>query len=139
MTAQSKSLPKAKIGVEGLDAGVYYYAPRSHALRCVRKGQFRDQSHHFCLGQELGLSASAVVVHVSDLRRALDKYGERAYRYLHLDAGHLGQRMNLSALALGAGASGIGGFFDDEVNALLGVDPERIIVYVTCLGRPAGA
>ena len=126
-----------RAGVEGIEAGIYYYAPRSRELRCVRKGQFRDQSHHFCLGQELGLSAAAVVVHVSDLRRALDKYGERAYRYLHLDAGHLGQRMNLSALALGAGASGIGGFFDDEVNALLGVDRDRIIVYITCLGRPA--
>jgi SagB-type dehydrogenase family enzyme len=125
--------------VEGLDAGVYYYAPRARELRCVRKGQFRDQSHHLCLGQELGLSAAAVVVHVSDLRRALDKYGERAYRYLHLDAGHLGQRMNLSSLALGAGASGIGGFFDDEVNALIGADRDRIIVYITCLGRPASA
>jgi SagB-type dehydrogenase family enzyme len=125
--------------VENVDPGVYYYAPRSRTLRCVRKGQFRDQSHHLCLGQELGLSAAAVVVHVSDLMRALDKYGERAYRYLHLDAGHLGERMNLSALALGAGASGIGGFFDDEVNALLGIDRERIVVYVTCLGRPASA
>jgi SagB-type dehydrogenase family enzyme len=123
--------------VEGVEPGIYYYAPRSRVLRLVRKGQFRDQSHHFCLGQELGLSASAVVVHVSDLPRALAKYGERAYRYLHLDAGHLGQRMNLSALALGAGASGIGGFFDDEVNALLGLEPERIVVYITCLGKPA--
>lgn len=123
--------------VEGIDAGIYYYAPRSRVLRRVRSGQFRDQSHHLCLGQELGLSASAVVVHVSDLPRALEKYGERAYRYLHLDAGHLGQRMNLSALALGAGASGIGGFFDDEVNALLGLDRERIVVYITTLGKPA--
>jgi SagB-type dehydrogenase family enzyme len=124
--------------IEGVDPGIYYYAPRAKTLRQVRKGQFRDQSHHFCLGQELGLSASAVVVHVSDLLRALDKYGERAYRYLHLDAGHLGERMNLSAIALGAGASGIGGFFDDEVNALLGIDRDRIVVYITCLGKPAG-
>jgi SagB-type dehydrogenase family enzyme len=123
--------------IEGVEPGVYYYAPRSRVLRAIRKGQFRDQSHHFCLGQELGLSASAVVVHVSDLPRALEKYGERAYRYLHLDAGHLGQRMNLSSLALGAGASGIGGFFDDEINSLLGIDRERIVVYVTCLGKPA--
>ena len=30
-----------------------------------------------------------------------------------------------------------GGFFDDEVNALLGLDRERIVVYITCLGKPA--
>ncbi len=123
--------------VETLAPGVYYYAPGSKTLRCVRTGQFRSHSHHFCLGQELGLKASAVVVHVSDIRAALDKYGERAYRYLHLDAGHLGQRMNLAAIASSAGASGIGGFFDDEVNSVLHVDRDRIVVYVTCLGMPA--
>ncbi len=123
--------------VEGVDPGVYYYAPGSQELRLVKKGRFRDQLRHFCLGQELGQDAAAVVVHVSNLIEALAKYGERAYRYLHLDAGHLGQRMNLAAAAIDAGASGIGGFFDDEFNALLGLGREHIVVYVTCLGDPA--
>lgn len=122
--------------VDGLAPGIYYYAPRAQVLRLVKPGQFRARSHHLCLGQELGLNAAAVVIHVSDILRALSRYGERAYRYLHLDAGHLGQRMNLAAVALGVGASGIGGFFDDEVNALLSIDRERIVVYLTCLGVP---
>ena len=76
------------------------------------------------------------MVHTSDLKSAVSKYGDRAYRYLHLDAGHIGQRLNLAAIQLGLGASGIGGFFDDEVNKLLQLPPEQIIVYVTTLGRP---
>ncbi|HYC78042.1 MAG TPA: SagB/ThcOx family dehydrogenase [Planctomycetota bacterium] len=122
--------------VDGVAPGVYYYAPGARELRLVKPGQFRDQTRHFCLGQELGGTAGAVVVHVSNLLDALAKYGERAYRYLHLDAGHLGQRMNLAAVAVGKGASGIGGFFDDEFNALLRLDRDRIVVYVTCLGVP---
>jgi SagB-type dehydrogenase family enzyme len=124
--------------VTDVPAGVYYYAPQSQELRLVKKGSFRDRIRHFCLGQALGGDAAAVVVHVSNLVEALAKYGERAYRYLHLDAGLLGQRMNLAALAVDAGASGIGGFYDDEFNALLGLRGDHVVVYVTCLGVPAG-
>lgn len=123
--------------VDGVEPGVHYYAPGARELRLVKKGRLRDQMRHFCLGQALGGTASAVVVHVSNLLEALAKYGERAYRYLHLDAGLLGQRMNLAAVATDAGASGIGGFFDDEFNALVGLGREHIVVYATCLGVPA--
>jgi SagB-type dehydrogenase family enzyme len=122
--------------IEGVEPGVYYYAPGGRELRLVKKGRFREQTRHFCLGQALGGDAAAVVVHVSNLLEALAKYGERAYRYLHLDAGLLGQRMNLAATATESGATGIGGFFDDEFNALLGLGREHIVVYVTCLGKP---
>ena len=53
------------------------------------------------------------------------RYGDRAYRYLHLDAGHLGQRINLAAIRLGLGVSGIGGFFDDQVNDVLGIPEDE--------------
>ena len=62
-------------------------------------------------------------------------YGDRAYRYLHLDAGQIGERINLAAIRLNLGVSGIGGFYDDEVNALLGLPLEQIIVYITTLGQ----
>lgn len=47
-----------------------------------------------CLGQELGRDAGAVMFHTADLKKAVKKAGDRVYRYLHMDAGHLGQRMN---------------------------------------------
>ncbi len=119
----------------GIEPGVYYYAPGSHSLRPIRHGDFIPQTAHFCLGQELARDAAAVVIHTADLPRAIRLYGDRAYRYLHLDAGQIGERLNLAAIRLGLGASGIGGFYDDEVNALLGRPLEEIVVYVTTLGR----
>ncbi|MFN3428693.1 MAG: nitroreductase family protein, partial [Candidatus Sericytochromatia bacterium] len=68
--------------------------------------------------------------------RAVAAYGDRAYRYLHLDAGHLGQRLNLAAIRMGLGVSGIGGFFDDQVNELLGIPEREAVLYITTLGRP---
>ena len=75
--------------------------------------------------------------HTADLQQAIQQYGDRAYRYLHLDAGHLGQRLNLAAIRLGLGVSGIGGFFDDLVNQVLGIPEEEAVIYLTTLGVPA--
>ncbi len=120
--------------VDGLESGCYYYAPHAQELRQIRFKQFRRELHYLCLGQDLGKDAAVVVFHTADLNLAVQKYGERAYRYLHMDAGHLGQRMNLAAINLGLGVSGIGGFFDDQVNELLGIPEAEAVLYITTLG-----
>lgn len=123
-------------GVEGLDAGCYYYAPLQQELRQIRFKNFRAELQYLCLGQDLGHDAGAVVFHTADLKAAIAHYGDRVYRYLHLDAGHLGQRLNLAAVRLGLGVSGIGGFFDDQVNEVLGIPEDEAVLYITTLGRP---
>ena len=122
--------------VEGLEEGCYYYAPKSQELRQIRFKNFQDELHYLCLGQELGRDAGAVIFHTADLQSAIKKYGDRVYRYLHMDAGHLGQRVNLAAIALGVGVSGIAGFFDDLVNEVLGIPSDEAVLYITTLGRP---
>lgn len=122
--------------VPPLEPGVYSYVPTRHELRLVRPGAFRDESRRVCLDQDLGGDAAALVVHTADLGTAVARYGERAYRYLHLDAGHIGQRLNLGAIGLGLGASGIGGFYDNDATALVGAPPTDGVAYITCLGVP---
>jgi SagB-type dehydrogenase family enzyme len=129
----------AVLSVEGLAAGVYYYAPHSNELRLLKAECPRDAVQYLCLGQELGGDATAVVFHTADLERAVRRQGERAYRYLHLDAGMLGERLDLAALAEGLGASGIGGFFDDQVTRLLDIPVEQAVVYITTIGVPTSA
>jgi SagB-type dehydrogenase family enzyme len=122
--------------VTGLEEGCYYYAPKAQELRQIRFKNFRQELHYLCLGQDLGRDAAAVVFHTADLAKAVAKYGDRVYRYLHADAGHLGQRLNLAAIHLGLGVSGIGGFFDDQVNEVLGIPSDEAVIYITTLGRP---
>ncbi len=123
-------------GVNNLEEGCYYYAPHAQELRQIRFKNFRRELHYLCLGQELGRDAGAVVFHTADLNKAVVKEGDRAYRYLHMDAGHLGQRLNLAAIHLGLGVSGIAGFFDDQVNEVLGIPTDEAVLYITTLGRP---
>ncbi len=126
----------AVTGVTGLEPGCYYYAPHLQELRQIRFKNFRAELHFLCLGQELGRDAAAVVFHTADLAASIEQWGDRAYRYLHLDAGHLGQRLNLAAIRLRLGVSGIAGFFDDQVNEVLGIPEDEAVLYITTLGRP---
>ncbi|MEK7415367.1 MAG: SagB/ThcOx family dehydrogenase [Planctomycetota bacterium] len=127
----------AVINVTGVEPGVYYLAPHQLELRPVRLGNPRQATHFIALGQDLCGDAGAVLFHTADLRGAVREMGDRAYRHLHLDAGIIGQRINLAALAEGIGASGIGGFFDDHTADLLGIPREQAVVYITALGTPA--
>ncbi|MCA8961576.1 MAG: SagB/ThcOx family dehydrogenase, partial [Planctomycetes bacterium] len=107
---------------------------REWQLRLERAGDLSSEAHRFCLMQDLALDANMVIVHSADLKRAVETYGERVYRALHLDAGVIGQLLNLAALREGLGVSGIGGFFDDQVNAALGLPLDHAILYVTVIG-----
>lgn len=123
-------------GVDDLEEGCYYYAPKAQELRQIRFKNFRTELHRLCLSQNLGRDAGVVLFHTADLEKAVARYGDRVYRYLHMDAGHLGQRLNLAAIRLGLGVSGIAGFFDDEVNEVLGIPISEAVLYITTLGQP---
>lgn len=125
--------------VEGLDPGCYHYNPARRSLRQIRFTELAKEVQYLALGQELAGKAGAVLFHTADLPHAVSRYGDRAYRYLHLDAGHLGQRLNVAAIRLGLGVSGIGGFFDDQVNDMLGIPEREAVLYITTLGRPLEA
>ena len=123
--------------VETMEEGCYYYAPQAEELRQIRFNQFQEELHYLCLGQNLGRDAGVVIFHTANLAAAVDKYGDRAYRYLHMDAGHLGQRLNLAAVRRGLGVSGIAGFFDDQVNELLSIPAAEAVLYITTVGQKA--
>ena len=70
----------------------------------------------------MAYSASAVFVWTAVFSRAMWKYGQRAYRYVYLDAGHIAMNFALAAVALGLGSCQIGALYDGESNALLEID-----------------
>ncbi len=124
-----------------LPPGTYLYepgsAPRIHELSRGTAETIARRMHHLGLGQEIFAHAGAVVVHTADLTRAVARYGDRAYRSLGLDAGQLGERLNLAALREGLGVSGCGGYFDDEMNRALAIPESQAVIYITTLGIPA--
>ncbi|MCA8939628.1 MAG: SagB/ThcOx family dehydrogenase [Planctomycetes bacterium] len=121
--------------VQGLAQGLYAYSDADHTLYLIEEGDFRNQLMHLSLGQQIAALSSCVLIHTVDLAQAVQRFGNRAYRTIHLDAGAIGQRLAIGANAQGFTTCGIGGFFDDDVNRLLTIRENHICAYLTTIGR----
>lgn len=125
--------------VAGVAPGVYHYDIQRHRLELVRAGDFRQKLFTAALSQEMVLHTAMVLVLTGIFARVQWKYVDRSYRYLLLEAGHLGQNIYLAATALGLGPCGIGAFFDEEIDQLLGVDGrDEATVYLLAVGPARG-
>ncbi len=135
--------------VESLESGLYHYrvagldilerpiAEGSHSLEQLRMADLRGEVSAAALDQSMCARAGAVLVWTAVFARSVWKYRDRAYRYFYLDAGHMAAQLSLAAVALGLGSCPIAAFFDDEVNALVGVDgTSEGAVYMMAVGRP---
>jgi SagB-type dehydrogenase family enzyme len=123
--------------VDGLAPGVYRYWPEHAELEKIREGDQRLVAAALSLGQDLAGNACVAFSMIGDFENAARLHGDRGYRYVHFEAGAIGQRMYLAAEALGLGATGIGAFFDEQVNQYLGLSPEfGQVVYHFAIGHP---
>ncbi|MDC0717524.1 SagB/ThcOx family dehydrogenase [Nannocystis bainbridge] len=123
--------------VEGVEDGIYHYDPRAHELELRRVGLAQPTLMDLAIGQAMVGEANVVLIITALAMRTMWKYGQRGYRYLFLDAGHLGQNVYLSATALGLCPAALGGFFDGELNALLELPSDEEAIYLICVGQPA--
>lgn len=125
--------------VRGLEAGLYHYEVPDHALALLRRGNPADLVHDVCCGQEPARQAAVVVLLSGVIERTRRKYGERGYRYVLLDIGHLGENLYLACTALDLAIVPTCGFLDDEAADLIGIDGcEEAVFYVAFVGRPGG-
>jgi SagB-type dehydrogenase family enzyme len=120
---------------EVLSPGLYLYKPGLHAVQQIRLGNFVEQLSVIGLGQELFHSAGAVFVLAAEFERICSKYGERGYRYVYMEAGHISQNIALEATSLGVGSVPVGAFYDGDLNQLIGLDGEkRAAIYMHAVG-----
>jgi SagB-type dehydrogenase family enzyme len=124
--------------VDGVAPGAYAYWP-GRGLELIRAGVFRRESAHLTLEQPLGGDAAAVIYFLAPLEAILEAWGDRGYRVANLEAGVAGGRAYLAAYATGFGASGLT-FYDADVVRFFSPHAEHLdAIFVTALGRAAGA
>jgi SagB-type dehydrogenase family enzyme len=123
--------------VEDLAPGVYRYWPEHAELEKIKQGDQRLVAAALSLGQDLAANACVAFSMIGDFENAARSYGDRGYRYVHFEAGAIGQRMYLAAEALSLRATGIGAFFDEEVQRYLSLNSEQgQVVYHFAVGHP---
>lgn len=124
--------------VEGVEPGVYHYCVKDHALELVRAGVLGEDAIRAAWNQSMAGESGVTFFLSVVFERCARKYGERANRYVYMDAGHVSQNIYLQATSLGLGSVAMAAFDDAACNALVGLDGDRErIVYLHAVGKPA--
>jgi SagB-type dehydrogenase family enzyme len=126
--------------VEGLKQGLYRFLATEHSLQEVDTDPgIAERVTQACFNQRFVMQSVATFIWTAVAYRMMWRYGERGYRYMHLDAGHVCQNLYLAAEAIGCGACAIAAFHDDALNEVLQIDGvEQFAVYVGVLGKKRG-
>jgi SagB-type dehydrogenase family enzyme len=123
--------------VEGLRPGAYFFHRERRAVELLKEGDFRPQAGYLGLEQELPADASAVVFFLADLTAILERFGNRGYRAVQLEAGIMGGKLYLGAYALHLGATGLTFYDDDVVTFFSPHATGKSAIFLVALGKSA--
>jgi SagB-type dehydrogenase family enzyme len=122
--------------VQGLEPGAYFFGREQSTLQLLKEGAFRAQAHHLGLEQELPADACVAIFFLADLKRILERYGNRGYRAVQLEAGIIGGRIYLAAYAQHMGATGLTFFDDDVINFFSPHAKDKSAIFLLAIGKP---
>ena len=107
-------------GVEGLEDGLYHFAPQGPGLHRLWPASLAAAA-----GRLLGAPPARLTLVVTAMFwRSLWKYLARGYRYCLLDAGHLLANLELACAAVGLAPRTTLDFVDESLGVLLGLASE---------------
>lgn len=120
--SQNSDLPK----------GIYHYNLREHSLEVLLSHSKIDYSFN----QPWIKKVPILILITAIFERNTIKYGDRGYRHILQESGHMGQNFYLVSEALNLAVSGIGGYIDDDLHRLLDIDGvKESVVYIIGLGN----
>jgi SagB-type dehydrogenase family enzyme len=122
--------------VQGLRPGAYFFGDGQSTLEFLKEGEFRADAHHLGLEQELPADACVDIFFLADLERVLERYGNRGYRAVQLEAGAIGGRIYLAAYAQHLGATGLTFFDDDVINFFSPHAKDKSAIFLLAIGKP---
>jgi SagB-type dehydrogenase family enzyme len=123
--------------VEGVAPGAYVFHRSRGVLECLKQGNFRADAGYLGLEQELPADAAVDIFFLADLRPILQRFGNRGYRAVQLEAGILGGKLYLAAYAQRLGATGLT-FFDDDVTRFFSPHAEgKSAIFLVAIGHSA--
>ena len=123
--------------VEGLQSGLYRYIAQAHALVAFDLSpEAIEKAHEVCAKQKQVITSAVTFFWLANVYRTAWRYTTRTYRYIHIDAGHVCQNLQLCAESIDYGLCGIGAFDDFGANQLFDCDEiERFVVYAASVGK----
>lgn len=117
-------------------SGLFQFDTTRHLLTQRSDRDLRQAIHGAALAQDALIEAPAVFVITAVYARTRAKYGDRAERYVHMEAGHAAQNLLLQAVALDLGGVPIGAFNDSQLRQTLGLSDDEAPLYLIPVGHP---
>ena len=123
--------------VDGIKPGLYRYIAFEHLLESLPEYPgFAEELTTACFDQSCVKDAAVVFLWAADAYRMTWQYGERGYRNVFLDAGHICQNLYLSVQAVGCGCCAVGAFRDQDINDMINLDgKEKFVLYMATVGK----
>jgi SagB-type dehydrogenase family enzyme len=123
-----------------LPMGTYHYSPARHSLSLLKAGGHKRELAEAVLQPPVAKGCSLFMFITAVFERSTFKYGDRGYRFVLLEAGHVAQNIALCAASLGLGCLPIGGFLDRKIDGFLDLDGiTHSTLYLVALGREGAA
>jgi SagB-type dehydrogenase family enzyme len=116
-----------------LPPGRYHYDRAALALACIAPG---GEPHAAIPSIALVEGGALAWVLVGDRARVAAKYGDRAGKFLLLEAGHLMQNLCLVSAEAGLQTVPLGGFFERALARAFELPATDDVLYVGLCGRP---
>ena len=122
--------------VSDLKQGIYHFNVLDFALEEIGQGNFGEHLTRAALDQAMVGRGAVLFIWTAIVLRAMWKYRNRCIRYVFMDAGHIGQNLQVAATAMGLGCCCIGAFYDEEINQILRIDgEEETVIYLAAVGN----
>jgi len=120
--------------VDGLAPGVYRYRPEEHDLVLHTPGNLR-RDLAVSIDQDCVRFSACLLVFAGVYARTTVKFGERGVCFVHMEAAHAAQNVQLQATALHLGSVVIGAFKKDEIHRILDLPEGEEPVYLMAVGK----
>ncbi len=121
----------------GLEKGIFHYDVKNHQLEFLFNPGIDKEEFKKYFFYEFAQDSSLIIFLTGVFWRTLNKYGQRGYRFILQEAGHIGQNIYLLTTALGLKCCALAGTNDDEIEKkLLDIDGfEESLVYTLLIGK----
>lgn len=119
--------------VEKLKQGAYHYNMRDNSLEFLLNKDLKNKRREL-ISPYLENPAATIIL-TSVIARSEVKYGLRAYPYSLIEAGHMGQNIQLAASEIGIGSCSVSGFVDDTVKKIFDLTDDEMPIYSISIGK----
>jgi protease I len=116
--------------------GLFIYNPEGHLLRQISSIDMRKQLSAAASGQGPVEDAACDIVIVGSARKVAPKYGNKAQKFMFLEAGHIAQNIQLQAVSLGLASLPVGSFEIRNVAKVCELTGELEPLLIVCVGHP---